>query len=345
MEGFEPTFHPNCFLLSWNDETGYSASWTFIKDVPETQRKWGKSVEWKELGTTIYVVSSETTEGHSPPEFSYCRIANKGHLKSHLQKCVRRGRKGLAMKTLYHFLALDRNEALRRLAIIAVEDALPLKGFSVLMWLVAAVSKDYPLTQRHLGFLLGYVFKLAACEYYEQFDFTLPEQTRSDTVKRMKLSRLPAGDGKDLCYSLGFRKAYGGMKGDMVMLQSALIQWKARYATRSRFLSLLGNDEPMTFITSPSVALDPVEFLVVAIDFHCEPNLMNDIWMRHDELSYEEIKAAIWHCSSCLTNKKLLGENHGQRQWTNGDYKATWDTIKGTFMWLARSKFERALLQ
>ncbi|KCV70820.1 hypothetical protein H696_03177 [Fonticula alba] len=82
-------------------------------------------------------------------------------LKSHLQKCVRRQRAGLAVQTAKHLATLDMSELLRRLPIIAVEDVAVHFQVPVVIWLMSAHSRGFRLTGAQFDWVLGWVHLLA----------------------------------------------------------------------------------------------------------------------------------------------------------------------------------------
>jgi hypothetical protein len=333
--------HPMCFYLKWTesgpvDIPKYIAQWTNLDQLDRTCVKWKANVKWKEIGEIT--LATDYIPGSDPLDPSYLvgkgadetpSYSNVSYIKSHLQKCIRRSCVGKALKTAIQFLHLEPIDFLRRLCIIAIEDALPLDGFSTLVWLMAASSKEYCLTSSHVGWLLGYVHDLAKCPYYEQIDHTMADTT----IRSLRLFR-HGPNGRNLCYSIMLRHSYGGMKGDKAMCHSNTVLWHMRFNTKSRFLDLLNRQQ--TFITFPTTALTKGEWLPAAIDFHCYTNICNHLWEKHDTYTVDQIRDAIWHCSSCLTNKKNIAQDLGQRQWDNKDYQKVWHDIKRDFNGIAR---------
>ena len=335
IKGHEPKFHPNCVFLS--TET-METKWTYVDTLePGDSVAWSSYVELRDLGLTVLVATDAKVRAEDGPPCTYppCSWSNVPQLKSLVQKAVRRSKTALALTAFTHLLSLNEQEALRRLAIIAVEDALPLHGYATLVWLMMATSKGYRLTEKHVQWLLGYVYALSECRYYEQFDKDAPLRNNRDTVKRMRLAHLSDQHGRNLCYSLATRKGYGGMKGDEEMMLSATLMWSIRFSTSSSFVDLLCRAHPV-YATVPTEPLTAAEWLHAAVDFHCNPNILQDLQCYHSELSYEQIKLAIWHCSSCITDKQLIGENQGQRNWDSEDHKAVWAMIRKNFFSLAR---------
>ena len=130
-------------------------------------------------------------------------------------------------------------------------------------------------------------------------------------------------------YSIVARKSYGGMRGDKNMCLAFAKLWSSRFNTASRFNNLLSRD--VKFITPPKSVLQKSEWILGAIDFHCAPNIIIAMWEKHDEYSNDEIRSAIWHCSSSITNKKLLTDDYKQRL-NSGKYLEVWKVIKKDFL-------------
>lgn len=331
IDSIRKNSHPKCFYLKWttdgpSDCPRYVASWVCFDDLDKSKIVWKESIKWKELGDDIILATDyQSAPYHSLVKNSY---SNTAYLKSHLQKCIRRNNTSKALKTVYHLYNLDPSELLRRLCIIAIEDALPLQGFSTLVWLMAAHSKGFSLSVSHLGWILGYTYDLAQCKYYEQIDHSLvvKKGIKFSNLKLFKLNQ----DGRNLCYSIMLRQSFGGMRGDKNMCISAAFLWSVRYNTKSRFLSLL--DRKQIFVSMPSNDLWKSEWLLAAIDFHCYPGILNYIWERHDKYDEDKIKSAIWHCSSSVTTKKNIAVDLKQRDWNNLEHLTIWKDIRKTFL-------------
>jgi hypothetical protein len=75
-----------------------------------------------------------------------------------------------------------------------------------------------------------------------------------------------------------------------------------------------------------------------AIDFHCCPNIIVAIWVKHDEFTEEDIKNAIWHCSSSVTDKE---NSRTPRTTASGASSAVWKTIRKDFLSYAKFILER----
>jgi hypothetical protein len=326
--------HPTCIFLDWIE--GAPAKWLTVGEMEgiKPNIKWQTIVKWKELNSDIIIATNYQSTVN--PVDSSSSTGSVPYLKSHLQKSIRRSNSFKAVKTASLLFRIDALELLRRLAIIAVEDAMPVSGYSTLVWLIAACSGGYTLSEEHHCWILGYVHNLCCCSHYEQVP--KPTTPPDQAVKSLRLRSL-TGEGRDLCYSLLFRQAYGGMGGDKELLRSATELWAARYRVNSEFIKLLS--VPTYLITPPQDPLTPNEWIAAAVDYHCYPGIILNLSEKHDEFTPEDIKEAIWHCSSSLTNKANIAENLKQRDNTSARHQAVWRVIKRDFLSLARFMISR----
>ena len=343
VEGHHMKTHPTVFYLFWRQGTAPRAEWIQSKDMPK-EPAFGASVKWKEMRYDVYLA----TDYHCAPEEIHRSTTenpykNTSFLKSHLQKSIRRSNSSRALKTATHFADLDMPDFLRRLVIIALEDALPLEGFSVLMWFTSAVSKGYRLSPGQFAWILGYIHDLCKCKSYMQY----PHHDEDEGSKGTRATPAPSRNlhalipaGRDLVYSILFRQAYGGMKGDARMCSAAATRWATLYHSRSAHLVHL--ERTTKFITYPTMPLGKSEWFLAALDFHPCPSIIGAMWEKHDEFSEEEIRSAIWHCSSSVTDKVLIGEDGGQRKGDDPALVNIWRAIKKDFMGYAKFMLDRA---
>ena len=324
LKGNIPLVHPTCIFLDDSKE----AHWLLANEIDRSKIKWQSTVNWKDIGCDILIATSCNPEPRYEEEERTHISANMSYLKSHLQKCIRRSNANKAIKTAVHYYSLDCVDFLRRLAIIAIEDSLPLDGYCTLIWYLVASSNGYHMSAVDVCWVLGYVYDLCQCPYYEQFKVDNEIQMRN-----MKLRSLNT-HGRDLCYSIMLRQAYGGMKGDKAMCIAAAQIWSGRSRVNGEHLKLLKRDP--IFISFPEDCLKPDEWIVAAIDFHCYPGIVLNLAEKHDEFSQEEIKDAIWHCSSSCTNKANISMDLLQRNKDSIKHNKVWKAIKKDFLSLAK---------
>jgi hypothetical protein len=333
LDGKQLNFHPSCFYLSWTKDgptPQYKATWCNWRTIDRSKNKFSTTVKWKDLNLELVIATDYVGTPYSVDmENGY---HNKEYLKSHLQKVIRRSNSYKALLTAWHFLDLDLHDFLRRLCIIAVEDCLPLDGYATIVWFMAAVSKGYKPCNNQIAWILGYVYDLAICKKYEQISHAPNLSLRSIRMRTL------TQEGKDLVYSIILRKSYGGMRGDKDMCLNAAQLWSARYQTKSVHLELL--NRKTIFITPPEIGMRKSEWVIGAIDFHCCPNIIVAMWEKHDEYTEAEIKSAIWHCSSSVTDKQNIADDIGQRDPTGRNLEV-WKAVRKDFLSYARFILER----
>ena len=292
--------HPNCFFLDWKTKT---AVWCDLKDETDII-KFQVNVNWSELGLKI-TLASNCTPGDTVQTTSEIPVS---YLKSHLQKSIRRSNPYKSLKTASALIRTDPGEFLRRVLIIAIEDSLPLDGYAVLTWFMSATSKGYTMNQEQIDYCLGYTYDLAKSTNYERF--MVEEQQRIPELRGIP------DEGKNLVYSILFREAYGGLPNDKKLCRQICNLWVKRWHTGSSHLQLLKRQ--VKFISPATDSLHFNDWYLAALDFHCCPNLIQHVHEKFDQYSEHQIKLAIWHDSSCLTNKKNISASsttqdfHGQ---------------------------------
>lgn len=333
MEPFSRRPKPICFFLDWETK---KAEWRTIHTLPAKRDiKFSTVIQWKDCKNEIRICSNY----HQPASIVLSEhfedpYTNESYLKSHLQKCVRRSNSYKALKTAKHFIDMNLEGFLRRLAIIAVEDALPLEGYSILVWLIAATSKGYLISDSQICWCYGYLYSLCQCPYYE-----IPGKLDKLEFTRLKVHKL-SEPGSDLVHSLYLRKAYGGMKNDKLMMTAATKLWFHRYLTESVYCDLLKRDT--FYITPPDEPLRLDEWYLAGIDFHCAPYMVPNLAEKY-ELDDDLIREAIWYFSSSVTDKTDIldsGEIKGTRDMTA--ILAKKEHLKGVWAKIARSFFSNA---
>lgn len=253
-------------------------------------------------------------------------------LKSALQKCVRLCWPEAAVRVAWALAELGHEdpkkngmaELLRRLPVIAVEDALPPPELPALVWLMAAHAKGAPLSAEHTRLVMRSVYRIASCKYREGMETILeraPEATPTFADAAALCRPAAATDdesvaggahhgadaavawsaalpvcGGGLVRALLWRASFGGMEGDIEMLQRAAALWYRRFTQGVGWSERLERAfadgvadagvshgaggralNPAAAVGSPSVEalvdgrvdMGPSDVPVGAIDFHC----------------------------------------------------------------------------
>lgn len=218
---------------------------------------------------------------------------------------------------------------------IVVEDVILSQHFPLLIWFMVASAKGFVLHKSMVAWILGFVKALARTPVREVRDFLsvyvkwsrintessssfLPTKFphgEDDTYKpSSKNIRAVPKEKKDLIYSLHLRKAFGGMKGDLRMFNYFIKNWTDRFCSDQWKGSEFEKDLALSVVLINPDKLAPLEvdeWELAAIDFHCS-NVI-DLVKREREIagrpltySDADIKSAMWHLGSSVTNKELV---------------------------------------
>ena len=164
-----------------------------------------------------------------------------------------------------------------------------------------AYSKKIVLKNEIIKWLLGVVYYISTCDkktYYEKEKNTLDINGNNDIIIN----------------SLRFRKAYGGMNGDMEMIE---------YYTQLVNSKKLNIDNGKII---PIKKIDPLkkrEWIYESNDFHCNRYIIKKIGFKYPEYNDEEIKKLIWIFSSSYNIREI------QTSKPKGEIEK-WDKIKDT---------------
>ena len=218
-------------------------------------------------------------------------------LQSHLQKCVRRGRAGLAARSARALACVAFGPAnlvglaalLRRLPIIAVEDSAPLPAAVLpVIWLMAATGAkprdtDYRATAPDVAFVCAAAAALAK------------HPRRGGRDGRRSAGELPRDA---LSLALLVRKAYGGMAGDGAML--------AAYAYGDG-----DDDDDAVRGLGPQPPLRPEDWIAEGVDFHCKNGeILARMRAATPALAAVDdgaLKAWMWRTRSCVNVRDGAG--------------------------------------
>jgi hypothetical protein len=221
--------------------------WKATADAPIQQAAWREVVDIRDKsvpsGCVKVVVTSNMASykgvapvwqlvNAGPPPGEPRHNMTPSALKSAVQKCIRLGKAGAAVRCAAALLALDASDGIRRLAIIAIEDAiLPPEHLPLLVWLMAAQSKGYTPSAAHVAAVLRCVHDLATVGLRDSC-----EDEGGDDIATISLANPPVPwaelrdqDSAMLVRCLLLRAAFGGMTGDVVMLRGAARCWARRF--------------------------------------------------------------------------------------------------------------------
>lgn len=308
------------FYLHWNDKKPKFQA-QFLKDKPKLIN-FKHTFVWNNTeiilcGYFDFLINCDNDDIYKPNKEK--KYKNVGFLKSLLQKAIRHGNVDIAVKCAYHYILLDLQDFLRRLPIIIIEDTSLHEVYSTVVWLMVASNiKECALLFDKViyEYLMGIVYVIAKSPLYHSLDKE-NEEIKFDILKEeVHKKDEPL---KSLIYSFIVRKAYGGMKCDLIMLENYAYIWNylnidSKYLNKSII-------RPIMLESIPQLQLN--EWIIEAIDFHCAPQILNYIHEEYEEFSEEYIKSLIWYYSS-KKNIRIKEENIPKDISSND-----WNKIKG----------------
>ena len=197
-------------------------------------------------------------------------------LKSALQKNVRRCRADAAVKCAWALLRLEGDgvsQLLRRLPVIAVEDALPPpRSFAILVWLMAAHAKGFTLGRAHVDEVMSFARAIAATRARD--DSPQDDGGGDGDGPRLGDDGVATGGG-DMVRAMLLRAAFGGMEGDIAMLHRAAATWQRRWARAEAAwadglaVAFGGAAAAADGVMSGEAPLMVTDIPPAAVDFHC----------------------------------------------------------------------------
>lgn len=251
-----------------------------------------------------------------------------GLLKSNLQKCVRRREIDKGLATAYVLFLKDPGEALRRWPIIQVEDGLPASDLLSLIWLMCATSKGYVLQCRDFEFFMVSVLECLADDRCHELKHSAKDVV--DPVRPRLFGKL-----NPVSQAMWIRSTYGGMKGDMIMLQNAAIKWEGEKYSKERRSTGETITEPWSSKLIDLSTVPPFDsncILPAANDFHVNPDLLNPY--LHGPYTFDQVKSAFWYHSSGIIHRRSIDGTDRSTQLKEGQVatKEVWKWIRGIRM-------------
>jgi len=305
---------PKYFYLNWSK---YQAVWLTEKPA---ELRFSTSLTCKDYDQNDICVCSDYNEPFYETSESPERLYNNiNYLKSHLHICVRRSNSFKALKTAKHYMDCNPETFLRQLAIIALEDALPLEGYSVLVWFIVACEKGYVLSNEQIAWCYGYLYDLCQCGYYEDASVR-PVNFKS--FKKLRMHKIPETE-RHLLYSMMLRRSVD--KHNKEILAQSIDLWYHRILTKSLFMDKL--QRKTIIITPPTEPLELREWYLGAIDHHCCQYLISNLTDKFD-LPPQDITDAIQNYSSSLTDKSTLTSVSDEKK---TDHETVWTRIRKSF--------------
>ncbi len=311
------------FYLQWNDKKP-KAHAQFLKDKPKLIN-FKHTILWNNSEITLcgyfdfLIHSNETYKPEKEKKYK-----NVCFLKSLLQKAIRQKNIDVAVKCAYHYILLDLQDFLRRLPIIIIEDTSLHEVYPTLIWLMIACTlkeSTFFFDKVIYEYLMGIVYVIAQSPNYHDIRNSNIESiiSKNELHTFLVVQHHKKEPLNSLIYSLLLRKAYGGMKCDLEMLERYAHIW-SNLEYDSKYLNKMVI-RPIMLESIPILQLN--EWIVDAIDFHCAPQILTYINEEYPEYSEEYIKKLIWHYSSKI-NMRIKENSIEDKEIDKND----WNKIK-----------------
>ena len=211
-----------------------------------------------------------------------------------------------AVKTAKHLIDLDLKVYLRRLPIIMLEDVTLHESLSIIVWLMIAESKKFIFKQEIIKWLLGIPYYLCHERLKTKYFKDGGEYQIDGTYYNEEITTM--------LYALKFRRGYGGMEGDLRMIDyymGGLIKGKITIRIAKTPIIKLDISD-----------LELKEWIYQANDFHCNRYILRKINEYHPNYDEDYIKKLIWEFSSSL--------NHREYVECNVEHLDNWEKIRKT---------------
>ncbi len=243
---------------------------------------------------------------------------------------------------MYALLSINVQEAIRRLIIIILEDALPIPALSSLTWLMMATSKGYFLTPEQTSFTLGVVYLISHSNY------RLPVKSVDSQIDFDVITQLEHIE-RDVIWAMIVRKAYGGMKGDQDMLDHLSVFWSNIFMVadgviwdvwcvlRNQEVELIDLDvlpEPSKLDLSKVLITASVDLATKGRQSHVQ--IIKQIRTRHPNLTEDDIRGALWLHRSRLNKRPIADPKIAKEGQPPEKFLETWKLIKDDAEMLSR---------
>lgn len=290
-------FERNICYLIWNSNSDYTLEWVnnlpkkfnCIKEV--NLRNYNQKITF--VGQLNYKIHTEYINLNEDITQYFCR--NKSFLKSHFQKCIRRGLVYKALLTGYLWWEENLSDFLRRLPIIMIEDVALFQELDIIVWFMVMIDQiNIPETFK--SWLGSVIISMA------KYPTKIFNGTKIESVDYSRLGLLNINH-QNFIYSLMIRRSYGGMKGDMKMINFTISDYINRFKNGYR----IPNIRHKKYVIYKT--LEPADYEISGLDFHCFPKILELIQNKFPQFSLNTIKKAIWENSSKINFREIYSTN------------------------------------
>jgi len=155
-----------------------------------------------------------------------------------------------------------------------------------------------------------------------------------DKIEKTNFSKLGLlnGDQKQFIYSLMIRRSYGGMKGDMKMINFTIENYISRIQN--------GYIMPSIKIKKYTIfrTLQPNDYELSGLDFHCFPKILDLVQAKYPNYSLSLIKSTIWEMSSKLNFREIYPKK-------DSEILECWKSIQQTVLSIQKQYIQRYIVK
>ena len=219
-------------------------------------------------------------------------------LKSILQKGVRRRRPLPSVRVAMELADKSLGDLVRRLPIICLEDSFYHYDFPYMVWLMVAHSKEYVPNRELMQRLMRIVFEIASCPWQDNL-IEGKDEGEKTTLSLTDASELGFHTDEDcdlMLRSMLLRRKYGGMAGDLSMMDGFVQLWLQRFEEQTVNIEVIAKCLPKKqnkfvswkdlskllhpvdrslesvqslMMNTPLLCLQATDITFAGIDFHC----------------------------------------------------------------------------
>jgi hypothetical protein len=182
-----------------------------------------------------------------------------------------------------------------------------------------AASPHIRLDSNHKSYILGIIYEMCVLDYRHPI---IQKEESASIIQYISKSNHSTDYSRNIVLSLYLRKSFGGMKGDMKMINGFI----------DELLPNIYRDHTFHKIKHIKIhdTLKYSDILQSSADFHCFPKILDDIRKHHMEYTVDEIKQSIWIYSSSIRYKYIINELANQSH-DSSEYDKIWTNIKPTY--------------
>jgi len=200
-------------------------------------------IKWKSCGNISICCNKKFYEENNASESINPSIYFKPHhlsiLKSNLQKCARRKEFNIGMSTAISMskiydssgVQIGLFELLRRITIIVIEDTLLFNEYSILVWFLCAMTKKFIVKNISILWIFDIISHIMNSDWQDKSYNKIENFDTKMYVNKILKSNISTVN-KNLLLSILIRNSFGGMEGDVMMLNSSVVVWLDRFINR-----------------------------------------------------------------------------------------------------------------